>query len=239
MSFNNQLSKLILDSIEEYTTLVSATFDIPQKELMALWNAKKKDGVAKAPSKAVDKKADDSDDSPEAVLLMKKTRTVLASMCKEKGYKVSGKKSELVARLLEKEVDNVKKLSVSNKHTSVLDVVRKNAPVIQIRKNAFGRMEDPTTHLIFENKVVVGKQNESGMVDELTTEDIETCKQYKFRYNLPVNLNKNDNIDNEHVDELESESDESDLEGSDLDGSDLEDDLEEDSDSELESDDDE
>ena len=76
------------------------------------------------------------------------------------------------------------------------------------------------TGLVFgTDKVVYGKQTDSGDIIPLTAEDIELCKKYKFVYKLPENLNVNKSLDDIKIDDVEEEED--------LDDEDLVDDIEE------------
>ena len=76
------------------------------------------------------------------------------------------------------------------------------------------------TGLVFNtDKQVYGKQLDSGEVSALTSEDIETCKKYKFLFKLPENLNVNKSLDDVKVDEIEEEEE--------LDEEDIEEDVEE------------
>ena len=80
-------------------------------------------------------------------------------------------------------------------------------PVIPIRRNTFGNLEHSETGLIFDRvtETVIGKQQTDGKIKELTEEDIELCKKYKFKYTIPQNLDK-DNLDNVKIQELDSDS---------------------------------
>lgn len=163
--------------------------------------------------------------------LVSLTVVQLKELCKARKLKVSGKKDELKARLLGKEVATVPKKK-SDEKTGYKTPARittkhlkkeKNADVIKklesiqskqpIRRNAQGLLVHPETNLIFseeedpvkKTRLVIGvvKDGEKSM---LTAENINTCKQYKFEYILPDNLasEKDEGID---IDELDGEED--------------------------------
>jgi hypothetical protein len=92
------------------------------------------------------------------------------------------------------------------------------------------------TKLLFDETTqkVYGKQNyQTGQIDMLTSEDIETCQMYKFPFIIPENLDQAnaaeddeeetivDDVDVDVEDEIEVEVD------CDLEEDDLEEDLEE------------
>lgn len=91
----------------------------------------------------------------------------------------------------------------------VLNKITKNVPTLPIRTNAFGRLEHPETRFVFDNKKskkVIGKQEDDGTVSELTEEDIEECKRFKFAFEMPKNLEK-ENLDQVKIEEVDDESD--------------------------------
>ena len=140
-------------------------------------------------------------------------------MCKARGHKCSGTKSVLLGRLLNKEEAPAKKKTSSKekKHPEKTPVAKKlsaNIPNILIRRNQFNNYEHPETGLVFDNKdrVVIGKQNDDGTIDDLTEEDIDQCNAFKFKYKIPVNLDHKSTLANVKVDELSDEDEESDEE---------------------------
>ena len=151
---------------------------------------------------------------PSELELEKFSCTDLKALCKANGMKVSGKKSDLVKRL----VDGDKKPSPKKKspakkvkkQTTVEESIKKGASKVQIRRNNFQNYEHVDTGLIFnpEEQVVIGKQstnaNGESEILELTKDDIEQCNKYKFKYRQPENLNDTNYI---KVSELEEDSD--------------------------------
>jgi len=76
---------------------------------------------------------------------------------------------------------------------------------IKICRNQYGNYEHSKTGLIFDkfDKKVIGKQSTDGngesIIDPLTPDDINLCNMYKFEYELPVNLNKGNSVENEEL----------------------------------------
>lgn len=186
--------------IEEYFTAISSKHELNMESLIEDWNN-------------IMKVSDTNQDVP----LSKKLKKELQEMCRERGLKTTGTKEELIARInggSESSVDTdkpVKKALTSKKkqETEKNPVAKKltsKIPVISIRRNQFGNHEHAETSLIFDTKTkkVIGRQNTDGSIDDLTTDDIDTCNQYKFDYILPDNLDKS-GLDDVSVDELESD----------------------------------
>ena len=138
----------------------------------------------------------------------------LKALCKSNGMKVSGKKSDLIKRLVEGDKkSSPKKKSPAKKvkkQTTVEESIKKGASKVQIRRNNFQNYEHVDTGLVFdpEEQIVIGKQstnsNGESEILELTKDDIEQCNKYKFKYRQPENLNDTNYI---KVSELEEESD--------------------------------
>ena len=77
-------------------------------------------------------------------------------------------------------------------NSNVVQKMLKENPVFTARKNNFGNVENSETVFVFDIKTnqVIGKQRDDGKVDDLTEEDIEVCKKFKFTYVIPDNLDK-------------------------------------------------
>ena len=83
---------------------------------------------------------------------------------------------------------------------------------ISVNRNQFGNYEHPETGLVFNTSlIVIGKQRDDGSVDTLTESDIDSCNQFKFKYQLPENLDT-EVLDGEIIDELDEEEDDGDEE---------------------------
>ena len=137
----------------------------------------------------------------------------LKVMLKSKGLKVSGKKADLIARILNGGDSKPKKKANVRKNTpKIIKELTENISHIQIRRNSFGNFEHHETRLVFnkETQEVIGKQNDDGTLSDLTKEDIESCNKYKFKYVLPENLNKQTSLDNVKIDEMDDDDDDED-----------------------------
>jgi hypothetical protein len=160
----------------------------------------------------------------------------LVALCKAKGCKCSGTKEVLMNRLLGKEevpkVESKSPLRASKAipttatiktgktdNAPVIAKIVSNIDTIMIRWNKFGNLEHPPTRIVFNRKThkAMGKQEDNGVITELTSEDIEQCDKYKFEYELPKSLDK-DNLEQVKIAELEDdlevvveESDDSDV----------------------------
>ena len=95
----------------------------------------------------------------------------------------------------EKKEDKKKpsKSKVVTEETKVIKQVQSTIQSVQIKKNAFSNFEHVETGLVFDRitQKVIGKQNKNGKIDPLTDDDIEVCNKFKFRYDVPENLNSN------------------------------------------------
>jgi hypothetical protein len=240
MSFSDKLKLAIEDSVKEFFKTLSKKYELDENELVSLWNGKESSVVEKkkSPKKTESPKLEtQKEDKKEPEItkekIMTATRDMLAAMCKAKGLKMSGKKDELVQRLLEslgnsdkKEV--VKKTppkSSKKEEPVVLKTVKEKSGHLEIRKNKFGNFEHVETGLVFNgDKMVYGRQMEDGGVSELLPEDIEACKKYKFPYKLPENLSVNKSLDDVKVEDID---DEEELDEEDMEQEELEEELEE------------
>ena len=124
----------------------------------------------------------------------------LKAICKSKKLKKYSKlkKIELIAFITNKKVENIKPVTPKKKakkkkaEPKVTQVVKNVIPKsIEIRRNDNGDYMHVPTKLVFhkETKQVVGKYEDGKEgFKQLTLEDVETCKQYNFPYELPENL---------------------------------------------------
>jgi hypothetical protein len=224
MSLSQALITNIEKVVETYINNISEKYNLDKDELVSLWTSGGHTSLKKTDKKPIEN-VDMTDISIER--LHKCTKPELAALCKSKGYKCTGTKDVLINRLLGKEggdsketKDSKKEVKETKKETRKevketkkdhkVDVVKKltsDIPVIPIRRNAYGNFEHPATRLIFDRKTesVIGKQQDDGTISELTDDDIESCKLYKFKYTLPDNLDKKETLENVKIDELESD----------------------------------
>lgn len=91
----------------------------------------------------------------------------------------------------EKTISKIKEKNDKYKNKPVLKNIVQNVPLIQIRRNKYGNFEHEPTNLVFDRdeKIVIGKQVGENII-ELSEDDIENCKKYKFSYKIPENLDK-------------------------------------------------
>jgi hypothetical protein len=138
------------------------------------------------------------------------TKTDLIKQCKEKHLGVSGTKIDLIHRILNiNDNTNLKKI---NEEISTIP------NTIKIVKNKYNNYCHNETKFVFDNitKRVIGVQLENGNIRCLKKDDIDTCKLYKFRYNIPETLEQVYEILENSDSESSSKSDELDEEDSSL-----------------------
>ena len=76
--------------------------------------------------------------------------------------------------------------------------------MLKIARNAFGNYEHRETRLVFDpsTKEVIGIQEPDGKISELTVEDIQMCREYRFDYRIPETIHRRENKENlEDLDE--------------------------------------
>jgi SAP domain len=145
----------------------------------------------------------------------KMTKVQLSELCKERGLKVSGIKSELVARLTatnstttNNSTASSSKAKPSKKKTEptaddnkkALKVMKENAKiaaekpsVVSLKRYENGLfLHEETGFVLNENHIVFGKlPKTNGIFTELDRNDIEQCNKFKLEYELPENLGEN------------------------------------------------
>lgn len=207
MSFQDLLQKQIDGSIKNLINSIARKYNLDENELYSLWSGATRSEITNVNT---------TDLSPERI--MKCSVAELKALCKTKGVKCTGKKEELISRLLgeevktesKKETKEKKKKTESKTQVSSLSVIQKLTPIIPtiaIRKNQYGNLVHPETQFVFDriHEVVIGKQGDNGKILDLTDEDIQTCKRMKMQYKLPSNLDKNINMKNVKVEGLDEE----------------------------------
>lgn len=214
-------------NISDYCTLISQKYNLDPKCLLQDWENMSKE-----------QKIVSSEKSKEITIESVNSSTVpmLSAMCEAKGLKKTGKKDELIARLLDclkKEKNGEKfepkKASVPVKKVKddspVISTVKKSVETFPIKKNSFGNFEHLETHLVFtvtnNENLVTGVQQENGEVFDLTSKDIDLCHKFKFKYVLPKNLNTSKSLEDSKLDD--PDLDDPDLDDPDLDDPDLDD----------------
>ena len=219
MSLSQTLTETIDEVIQTFIKRVSAKYNLDNDDLKSIW-----EGDVVKPKK----KVTPVDESPPVEIdhevLLKCNKAELVVLCKTNGHKCSGTKSILMSRLLGKEEASTPKAKPKSKKTNAAQhavvkatpVAKKltaNIPNILIRRNQYNNYEHPETGLIFDNdsKMVIGKQNDDGSVDSLTEDDIDQCNAFKFKFEIPIDLDSKSTLVDVKVDEL-SDDDEEELE---------------------------
>jgi len=228
----SKLSKQIDSIILEFCETIAQKFGLNKMDVYALWSDDQAPVSSSSSSSSSSEKgekneksasADVTEMTPEKVLTC--TKDYLMAYCKSKGLKQSGKKEEIIQRVLDSlkasgssssaSASPAVKASTSKSKASaptapVLASVAEKSGTLEIRRNKFGNEEHFESGLVFnkETKMVIGKQNQNGKLDSLTDKDIETCKKYKFLYKLPENLSVDKGLQNVKVDELDEEDEE-------------------------------
>lgn len=111
-------------------------------------------------------------------LVRKNSRNELIRLCKENNLSSSGTKHDLAVRLMGGFQEEKQEPAVNTKK-------------LIIRRNRMGNWE--YDGLIFDDKTknVIGRLVD-GVIQPLQRKDIETCRQYKFKYTLPEILDERD-----------------------------------------------
>jgi len=213
----SKLVKQIDAFIFEFCDVIANKYKLNKNDLFAIWKEEnesdEKESSSTSPSK-VEKKSSPLELTREKINIA--TKDMLVAYCKAKGIKQSGKKEEVVKRLLdflekdEKCVKEVSKPTVSKTSSTpspILKSISEKSEKIEVRKNKFGNMEHFETGLVFDkdSSFVVGVQNTNGKIDSLTDKTIELCKKFKFKYNLPENLSVDKGLNSVKVEELDEE----------------------------------
>ena len=247
MSVENKVNAFFNELVNDFSKKISNHFGLSYEEVKKVMTDEKKE--EKKDNKEVMKEVKEEKKSPmreskekdkedeitrEKIISTSTTKDMLAAFCKKKGLKQSGKKEELVQRLLETLTNktisssssssssskpsvsnsNVSKSSSSKKEEpSVIKAVKEASGKIEVTRNKFGNYEHTASGLVFnEKKLVYARQQSNGELSDLVSEDIELCKKYKLPYKLPENLNVNKNLDDVKIDEIDDEEeDEEDL----------------------------
>ena len=210
MSLNIVLQEAIEKVIQTFISNVSTKYNLDNDELNAIWTGNNKQ--SNTPKVVSFSEVDVSPD-----FLLKCNKAELTALCKQKGCKCSGTKTDLISRLLGKEddkkpEDNKKPKTTSKKITprEISPIEKKlvaNIPNILVKRNKYNNYEHPETGLVFDNetKTVIGKQNKNGSVDDLSEDDIDQCNAFKFKFQIPSNLDNKSKLVDVKIEELNEE----------------------------------
>lgn len=107
------------------------------------------------------------------------TKPELIERCKELNLPLYGTKFDMIQRIL------------ASQKPGILSNIRHAIPPIVIRRDSKHNvyLHEPS-RLVFDpdEKQVVGRLNDQGIVQPLQYRDIQQCLLYKFKYTLPENL---------------------------------------------------
>jgi hypothetical protein len=206
MSFSTIIQNAVDDTISKYIDKISSKYNLDRSELNKMWNS----------IDVIVQESKPCDDNKQKIVnaLTRLTKPELVELCKTKGLKTSGTKTQLIELLSNEET---KKLVVKTEKVTAKLVAK--IPSISIKRNQFQNFEHEETSFVFDNKdkKVYGKQNPDGSIAPLTKEDINLCNKYKFSYVIPDNLDtKNNKVDEALEDLDENEEDEDEDEDEDL-----------------------
>jgi len=197
MSLNKSLTSEMESVLSTFFDSLASKYKIDRDALTKEWNSSSK---SSKPSLA---SVDMDDISP--LRLSKCNKKELEALCRSRNHKVSGSKQELIGRLTgsepkkEVKVSEPKPKKVTRADVASSPVIKNlisQTNVIPILTNAFGNLEHPETSLVFDRKTenVIGKQGDDGTILPITDDDIQLCKKFKFKFNIPENLDTNENL---------------------------------------------
>ena len=211
MSFSQLVHSAVEKVVFSYIDTVVNKYDLNSDELYRLWGEKCEAIYETKTQKSSPKKdvptsneADVDDLSPKR--LSGASKKELQALCRYHGYKVTGNKDILKNRLLGKDPDgksrksSVASVKKSKKQTpppeqkEIVKKVQAQIPSVSVRRNEHGNFVHPESGLLFDrdSQKIVGRQLDDGtIIKQLTDEDIQVCKRFKFAYDLPQNLDKN------------------------------------------------
>jgi hypothetical protein len=210
MSLSQTLTNTVDNVVHKFIQNISNKYGLDYNNLLQDWGSDNFNIVNNTTPDTNDK------DDLDPVYLLKCLKPELIALCKARGLRTTGTKTELITSLQQNKKTDViveKKVSQKNSSSVVLpDVLKKlktNIPTIAIRKNQFGNHEDPNTSFVFDrkSKKVIGKQKDDGSIQELTKEDINICNKNKYEYILPSNLDKQTKLEDEQIEDLEDDED--------------------------------
>jgi hypothetical protein len=215
MSLNGVLQEAIEKVIQTFISNVSTKYNLDNDELNAIWTGNNKQ--SNTPKVVSFPEVDVSPD-----FLLKCNKAELTALCKQKGCKCSGTKTDLISRLLGKEdtkkAEDTKKPKTTSKKSTPREIspIEKklvaNIPNILVKRNKYNNYEHPETGLVFNNetKTVIGKQNKNGSVDDLSEDDIDQCNAFKFKFEIPTNLDSKSKLIDVKIEELDEDEDDDD-----------------------------
>jgi hypothetical protein len=216
------VTKSVEQSVHTFIQRISDKYNLEADKILSEWEGVTKPTVVKKPTTVVDIPTATEVLDPDFLLNCKKPE--LQALCRQRGLKCTGTKPELIGLLVPKtgatstpsaKAEPKPKVSAKSKVTPVAPVAAKlkaQIKSIKISRNQFGNYEFPETGLVFnQDRIVIGKQQDDGTVDDLTEEDIDVCNRYKLDYVLPGNLDRKTHLNDIKVTELEEDLEDEDI----------------------------
>ena len=193
-TYKEQLERSVDDLIRSFISDVSSKFNISKDDLNNMWD-KKEDKVVNKEEGCGNK---GGEEDIEKYNKMKKSD--LVNICNELKISKSGKKGDLINRIIKKQ----------NRKDNIIDKLNLSLNSIVIKKNEYNNYVHIPTSFVFnrDTKCVIGKEVEEGQIVQLNKNDINICNKYKFKYNIPDDLNNDGNESEDDIDDiLEDDSD--------------------------------
>ena len=194
-TYREQLEGSVDNLIRNFISDVSSKFNISKEDLNNMWD--KKDNKD---NKIVNKEGEDVREVDDMEKYKNMKKNDLVKICNELKISKSGKKEELINRIIKKQ----------NRKDNIIDKLNLSLNSIVIKKNEYNNYVHIPTSFVFnkDTKCVIGKEIEEGQIVQLNKNDINICNKYKFKYNIPDDLNNDGNESEDDIDDiLEEDSD--------------------------------
>lgn len=129
--------------------------------------------------------------------------------CDKKEHKDGLCKAHWTAKNKSKDkTKTTKKSSAASKEMNnpIIEKIHNQVPTLSLRKNQYNNFEHPQTHFVFDKAThhVIGKQADDKIIP-LSKEDIDICKSYSFKYEIPLSLSSSKDDKKEDEEELSDE----------------------------------
>ena len=212
------ITQCIEARVHAYTAALADRYGFDAKDAWTVWTGSPATSTPTAPPPTTGSNATLEPVNPAE--LLRSSKAALVAMCRMRGLKRSGTKAVLIGRLLGNAEGDTKgttgQTTEGKKRTArkpkgpapvppVVKKVTSGIPVIKIAKNEHGNYEHAPSRIVFDavTKRAIGTQGDDGEIVPLTDDDIDQCNAYKFKYDLPENLDHNTELDAVKVDELD------------------------------------
>jgi hypothetical protein len=206
MSLNNIIINSVNDTIDAFISEICTEFNLDRNYIKDIWTKRYSNLPENKDQKDTDKELNHGK-------LLNYLKTELVVLCKKRGVKCTGNKTQLIKNLLSrggavKKVKKVKKRNAKPKISSITKNLISDIPVYKLNRNRFGNHEHTDTSLVFDriSKKVIGKQNKDGTINDLSSEDINVCKQYNFSYIISENFGDTSKLEEEFIYSSEEET---------------------------------